>query len=112
MHQLPSRGVAGRALSALAALAAATGLSACGASKHDATAATTSSSTTTRVLPGTGKPGGRIGDKNFTEQFVLGSLYQQALKAQGFTVDLNRNIGPTEVTIQALQSGRLDMYPE
>jgi osmoprotectant transport system substrate-binding protein len=25
---------------------------------------------------------------------------------------LNRNIGPTEVTIQAIESGRLDMYPE
>jgi osmoprotectant transport system substrate-binding protein len=53
-----------------------------------------------------------IGDKNFTEQFLLGELYRQALVAQGFTVSLNRNIGPTEVTLQALQSGRLDMYPE
>ncbi len=26
-----------------------------------------------------------IGDKNFTEQFVLGELYSQALQAQGFT---------------------------
>jgi osmoprotectant transport system substrate-binding protein len=53
-----------------------------------------------------------IGDKNFTEQFVLGELYSQALQAQGFSVQLNRNIGPTEVTLQALQSGRLSMYPE
>jgi osmoprotectant transport system substrate-binding protein len=53
-----------------------------------------------------------IGDKNFTEQFVIGELYYQALKAQGFPVLLNRNIGPTEVTLQALQSGRLSMYPE
>jgi len=29
-----------------------------------------------------------------------------------FTVVLNRNIGPPEVTIQALLSGRLGMYPE
>jgi osmoprotectant transport system substrate-binding protein len=53
-----------------------------------------------------------IGDKNFTEQFVLGELYSQALEAQGFTVMLNRNIGPSEVTLQALTSGRLAMYPE
>jgi len=53
-----------------------------------------------------------IGDKNYTEQFVLGELYYEALKAQGFPVLLNRNIGPTEVTMQALQSGRLGMYPE
>ena len=39
-----------------------------------------------------------IGDKNSTEQFVLGELYCQALPAQGFKVTLNRNIGPTEVT--------------
>lgn len=64
------------------------------------------------VLPGTGKPLVTIGDKNFTEQFVLGELYYEALSAQGFKVMLNRNIGPTEVTIPALQSGRLAMYPE
>ena len=43
---------------------------------------------------------------------MLGELYRQALEAQGYTVVLNRNIGPTEVTIPALESGRLDMYPE
>jgi osmoprotectant transport system substrate-binding protein len=53
-----------------------------------------------------------IGDKNFTEQFLLGELYRQALQAQGFSVQLNRNIGPTEVTLQALKTGSLAMYPE
>jgi osmoprotectant transport system substrate-binding protein len=53
-----------------------------------------------------------VGDKNFTEQFVLGELYAQALTAQGYSVQLDRNIGPTEVTMQALYSGRLGMYPE
>jgi osmoprotectant transport system substrate-binding protein len=53
-----------------------------------------------------------IGDKNFTEQFVLGELYRQALAAQGFNVSLTRNIGPTAVSVQAIQSGRLDLYPE
>ena len=71
-----------------------------------------SRSAQTTVLPGTGRPQVTIGDKNFTEQFVLGELYYEALKAQGFQVLLNRNIGPTEVTMQALQSGRLGMYPE
>ena len=75
---------------------------------------TTSATTTTRTtsLPGTGKPAVTIGDKNFTEQFILGELYTEALSAQGFDAVLNRNIGPTEVTIPALESGRLDMYPE
>jgi osmoprotectant transport system substrate-binding protein len=94
------------------------GLSACGGGRrHDASATppqTTSTTTTTNTsaLPGTGRPQVTIGDKNFTEQFVLGELYSQALEAQGYSVQVNRNIGPSEVTIQALESGRLAMYPE
>ncbi len=63
-------------------------------------------------LPGKGRPPVTIGDKNFTEQFILGELYDQALTAEGYTVTLDLNIGPTAVTIRALESGRLDMYPE
>jgi osmoprotectant transport system substrate-binding protein len=100
---------------ATAALLAAV-VSACGGSGRDAPAASTapptSSTTGAAALPGTGKPQVTIGDKNFTEQFVLGELYRQALEAQGYSVELNPNIGPTEVTIPALESGRLDMYPE
>ena len=88
-------------------------MSACGASEHAPASATSAQAQTTVVaLPGAGKPSVTIGDKNTTEQFVLGELYNQALSAEGYDVVLNRNIGPTEVTIQALESGRLDMYPE
>ncbi len=73
---------------------------------------TTSAAATTAALPGTGKPPVTIGDKNYTEQFILGELYSQALQAQGFSVQLNQNIGPTDVTVHALQSGLLGMYPE
>jgi osmoprotectant transport system substrate-binding protein len=76
------------------------------------TTSTTTSSTSSSALPGTGKPQVTIGDKNFTEQFVLGELYRQALQAEGFSVQLNRNIGPTDVTLQALKTGSLSMYPE
>jgi osmoprotectant transport system substrate-binding protein len=100
------------ALTALGVL----GLSGCGGgSSHDAPAthsSTTSTTATSSTLPGTGRPQVTIGDKNFTEQFVLGELYSQALEAQGYSVQVNRNIGPSEVTYQALQSGRLAMYPE
>jgi osmoprotectant transport system substrate-binding protein len=54
----------------------------------------------------------RIGTKNFTEQFILGELYEQALEARGFRVVLKRNVGSTEITHQALVDGALDMYPE
>jgi osmoprotectant transport system substrate-binding protein len=63
-------------------------------------------------LPGTARPAVTIGDKNFTEQFILGQLYEQALVAEGFKVSLTPNIGPTPVSFEALTSGRLDMYPE
>jgi osmoprotectant transport system substrate-binding protein len=76
------------------------------------TTATTATTSTSPALPGTGKPTVTIGDKNYTEQFILGELYQQALQAQGFTVNLNQNIGPTDVTMQAMNTGTLEMYPE
>jgi osmoprotectant transport system substrate-binding protein len=114
------RPVFARALAWLTAGVAALALCACGASSPTSTGRASASSTSTTTastatapsLPGTGKPTVTIGDKNYTEQFLLGELYYQALQAQGFSVQLNRNIGPTEVTIQALQSGRLSMYPE
>jgi len=90
-------------------------LAGCGSSDRAATRpppAPASTTTAAAPLPGTGRPQVTIGDKNFTEQFVLGELYKQALSAKGYTVVLNPNIGPTEVTIEALQSGRIDMYPE
>ena len=68
--------------------------------------------TNSNALPGTGKPVVTIGDKNFTEQFVLGELYYQALRNAGFPVQLNQNIGPLDVTMQELHSGQLAMYPE
>ena len=54
----------------------------------------------------------RIGTKNFTEQYILGELYAQALEAKGFHVELKRDVGSTEIIHQALTGGALDMYPE
>jgi osmoprotectant transport system substrate-binding protein len=73
---------------------------------------TGTAATTAAVLPGTGRPPITIGDKNYTEQFLLGELYKQALTAEGFSVQLNQNIGPTGVTLQAMKTGSLAMYPE
>jgi glycine betaine/choline ABC-type transport system substrate-binding protein len=79
-----------------------------------ATGATSSTTTTTSTpaLPGTGKPAVVIGDENFTEQFLLGQMYADALQAQGYRVTVYRNIGATSVRIPALMSGRIAMYPE
>jgi osmoprotectant transport system substrate-binding protein len=77
-----------------------------------ASSSQTTSTTSTAALPGAGRPAITVGDKNYTEQFVLGQLYVQALRAQGFTVNVNENIGPTQVRVQALTAGSLTVYPE
>jgi osmoprotectant transport system substrate-binding protein len=67
---------------------------------------------TARSLPGTGKPAIVLGDKNFPEENILGSLYQEALQAQGYKVTLKSNIGSTEVAWKALKAGQIQAYPE
>jgi osmoprotectant transport system substrate-binding protein len=62
--------------------------------------------------PGKGKPAVTIGTKDFTEEFVLGNLYAQALKAKGYEVNLKENIGSTEIIDKSLTSGQIDGYPE
>jgi osmoprotectant transport system substrate-binding protein len=89
-------------------------LAACGSSSSSSSASGGSSSSSAggAAQPGKGKPPITIGDKNFTEEFILGDLYSQALKAKGFTVNLKPNIGSSELTDKALRAGQIDMYPE
>jgi osmoprotectant transport system substrate-binding protein len=110
LRRSPARLLCALLLSGVAGVGAAV-LGGCGADSATSATASTAPATAGK-LPGTGRPLVTIGDKNFTEQFVLGELYAQALEAQGYSVVLNRNIGPVEVTTQALYSGRLSMYPE
>lgn len=53
-----------------------------------------------------------IGTKNFTEQYVLGQLYKQALEAKGLKVGYKENIGSTELIAKSLTSGKITAYPE
>jgi osmoprotectant transport system substrate-binding protein len=53
-----------------------------------------------------------VGTKNFTEQYVLGQLYKQALEAKGIKVGYKENIGSTELIAKALTSGKITLYPE
>jgi osmoprotectant transport system substrate-binding protein len=62
--------------------------------------------------PGAGKPAVTLGTKDFPEEFILGELYKQALEAQGYTVNLKKNIGSTEIIDKSLTSGEIDGYPE
>jgi osmoprotectant transport system substrate-binding protein len=107
-----------RGLAALFALAAlALFVAGCGGGGDDngggnASSASSSPSSSAAAQPGKGKPPITIGTKDFTEEFVLGELYKQALEAKGYTVNLKRNIGPTEITDKALTSKQIDAYPE
>ena len=78
----------------------------------DDNAGNTSTTSQAASQPGKGKPAITIGTKDFTEEFVLGQLYKQALEAQGYKVNLKSNIGATEITDKALTSGKIDAYPE
>jgi osmoprotectant transport system substrate-binding protein len=103
-------------LLALLAAVAATGLVAAGCGGGDdggsSSGGGSSSTGASSAQPGKGKPPVTIGDKNFTEEFILGELYAQALRAKGFTVTLKGNIGSSEIVDKALRAGRIDMYPD
>ncbi|MFG3254543.1 glycine betaine ABC transporter substrate-binding protein [Streptomyces sp. NPDC048172] len=89
----PAVRATGAALLALACLAALTGCARAGAA------------------PG-GKPTVVIGAKQFTEQWIIGEMYKQALEKAGYDVELKSNIGSTEIIDSALTSGQIDLYPE
>jgi osmoprotectant transport system substrate-binding protein len=97
------------AAAALALVAAGCGGGDDGGSSSSASSGASSQSA---AKPGKGKPPVTIGDKNFTEEFILGELYAQALRAKGFTVDLKSNIGSSEIIDKALKARRIDMYPD
>src|SRR3954469_7250937 len=71
----------------------------------------TGSAGKTATLPGKGKPAVTLATKNFTEEYILGELYAQALRRRGFTVVLKQNVGSSEIVDRALADGVIDLYP-
>ena len=53
-----------------------------------------------------------VGSKNFTEQFILGEIYAQALQAAGYDVKKDLNLGSEQIALRALKGGDVDGYPE
>ena len=53
-----------------------------------------------------------MGAKNFTEELILGQLYQQALQAKGYKVSLNDSFPGVALINAALKSGKIQWYPE
>jgi len=58
------------------------------------------------------KPTVIVGNKNFTEEFILGQLYGQALKAKGYNVQFKGSLGSSELADAAITSGKINFYPE
>jgi osmoprotectant transport system substrate-binding protein len=58
------------------------------------------------------KPTIVLGTKNFTEEYILGQLYGQALQAKGFTVKYKGSFGSSELANTAIKSGKMNFYPE
>jgi osmoprotectant transport system substrate-binding protein len=59
-----------------------------------------------------GGPTITVGSKNFTEQYILGNMYAQALEANGFNAETKLDLGSEQIADKALQSGQIDLYPE
>jgi glycine betaine/choline ABC-type transport system substrate-binding protein len=102
---------------ALAALIAAVGIAACGSSSDNTTESTSSAGgkSSAQVIqsnPANEKVTVTIGSKNFTEEFILGNTYAQALKAAGYNVKTQLNLGSEQIALKALKSGQIDAYPE
>jgi osmoprotectant transport system substrate-binding protein len=58
------------------------------------------------------KPTIVLGTKNFTEEYILGQLYGQALAAKGFHVVYKGSFGSSELANTAIKSGKMNFYPE
>ncbi len=96
-------------------------IAACGSSSNSSSSSTSassasggSSSSASSSSSGSSSSGGSLtlGTKNFTEEFIVGQLYRQALEAKGCKINYKENIGATEVVDKALKSGQIDAYPE
>jgi osmoprotectant transport system substrate-binding protein len=100
-------------LAAIAALACTVVLAACGDDNNDSTSDSTSAGA--QAIERNSDNAGTtitVGSKNFTEEFILGEIYAQALQAAGYTVKKDLNLGSEQIALKALKSGDIDGYPE
>jgi glycine betaine/choline ABC-type transport system substrate-binding protein len=106
-------------LAALAVLALAVVFAACGSddksSDSGGSASTTADTSGDKLIkknPANASKTVTVGSKNFTEQFVLGEIYSQALQAAGYKVKKQLNLGSEVIAFKALKQGEIDGYPE
>ncbi len=104
-------------LALLAALLLALGLAACGSDDEKKPSGGgdqqgAKAEPIQRVPGAEGKPTITVGSKDFTEQFILGNIYADALTAAGFKVKKSLDLGDANVAYKALRQGEVDAYPE
>lgn len=58
------------------------------------------------------KPAIVVGNKNFTEEYILGQLYGQALQANGYPVKYAGSLGSSELADAAIKTGKINLLPE
>jgi glycine betaine/choline ABC-type transport system substrate-binding protein len=118
---LPRKIAAGAVAAAISLFAVGCGSSDSGSSSSGGSSSGSGSSSGTgkyagnliKPVSGAGSKGTiTIGSKNFTEQFILGNIYADALKAAGFNVKKQLNLGAEQIAYKALKAGRIDAYPE
>ena len=103
-----TRTLAAWALAIIAALL----VPACGSSGSSSSSSSPAASPTSATTPGSSGRSLTLGTKDFTEEFIVGQLYRQALEAKGCAIKYEENIGATEIVDSALTSGQIDAYPE
>jgi osmoprotectant transport system substrate-binding protein len=102
-------------LAALAALALALGITACGGGSDSTSSESNeegASGSAIQSNPENGKVNLTIGSKNFPEQEILGEIYAQALTAAGYKVKSALNLGSETVALKAVKTGQISGYPE
>jgi glycine betaine/choline ABC-type transport system substrate-binding protein len=98
----------------IAALVLALGVAACGGGDDDNDTGTSGGNSANLIKSNPANNGVQltVGSKNFTEALILGDIYAQALKAAGYDVKTNLNLGSETVAYKALQDGEISGYPE
>ena len=102
-------------ISALVAAMLGFGLAACGDDESADTSADSGSSDSGELIendPANADVSVTIGSKNFTEQYILGNVYIQALEAAGFDVKEELDLGSEQIAHKAVLDGQIDGYPE
>lgn len=102
-------------LAVLSLLVAAVALAACGSDDGTSTEADSTAASSDNLIQDNPDNNGvqlTIGSKNFTEQFILGEIYAQALEAAGYDVSTDLNLGSEQVALKALENDEISGYPE